>query len=75
MRLAKLEATTAGLFGVLTVLTLVLPDWIEAVFGIEPDGGNGSLEWLIVTALGLVTLVLTALSFRSAGRARQAQDS
>jgi hypothetical protein len=23
-------------------------DWIEAWFGINPDGGDGSAEWLIV---------------------------
>ena len=38
----------------LSVLTLVWPEWIEEIFGVEPDGGNGSLEWII--ALGFLAV-------------------
>jgi len=41
-----------GLAGLaLAVLTLAWPEWIEEIFGIEPDGGNGAAEWGIVLAL------------------------
>jgi hypothetical protein len=34
-------------------------DFIERIFGVSPDGGNGALEWLIV----LVFVVLPICSF------------
>src|SRR5437870_4495560 len=39
-------------------------DWIERLFGISPDGGDGSLEALIVAACCTVVVVLIVLSFR-----------
>jgi hypothetical protein len=33
------------------VLTIVWPDWIEALTGYDPDQHNGTVEWLIVIAL------------------------
>ncbi len=56
-----LELGVAGLAAALCILTLVWHDWIEA-FGIEPDGGNGSLEWVVVGALALIALVAGALA-------------
>ena len=53
----RVDVVAAAVFGFLTLLTLVVPDWIEVVFKVEPDGGNGSLEWLIVAGMALVTLV------------------
>jgi hypothetical protein len=40
-----IEAALAGAAGFLTVLTLFTREWIEAVFNVDPDGGDGSLEW------------------------------
>jgi len=48
-----LAVLTAGLF----VLTLVSRDWIEEVFGVEPDAGSGALEWGIVIALAAATVL------------------
>jgi hypothetical protein len=42
----------------LLALTVVSPEWIEAVSGVDPDRGNGSAEWLVVGALAVATLVL-----------------
>lgn len=44
---------------VLAVVTLISRKWIEFVFGVDPDGGNGGLEWAIV----LVTTMTTAVCF------------
>jgi hypothetical protein len=42
----------------LLALTVVSPEWIEAVSGIDPDHGNGSAEWLVVGVLGVTTMAL-----------------
>jgi hypothetical protein len=59
-----IEALLGAFTGFLLVLTLVWPDWIEGVFGVDPDHGNGSLEWLICA----VCLVATAAFFFAARR-------
>jgi hypothetical protein len=72
-----IEAVLAGLMAVLTVVTLISKEWIEVVFGVDPDGGNGSLEWAIVAVLAVVSAALSltawrerahSLSMTSAGR-------
>ncbi len=60
------EAVLAAVLGLLTVLTLVWHDWLEA-FGVDPDHHDGSVEWLIVAALAAVTVVL-AVSARAEWR-------
>ena len=52
----------ALLFGGLCVLTMVWPDWIEGVFGVDPDHHTGSLEWMIVVALGLAAATSAMLA-------------
>jgi hypothetical protein len=52
---------------VLLVLTLIWHDWIEIVFGADPDQHSGFAEWLIVAILALVTVafaVLARIDFR-----------
>jgi hypothetical protein len=51
-----IEAGLAVLTAVMFVVTLFSPEWIEEVFGVEPDAGSGALEWAIVIALGLATV-------------------
>jgi DMSO/TMAO reductase YedYZ heme-binding membrane subunit len=61
------EAGLALISGALVVITLVWRDWIEIAFGIDPDEGNGSVEWLIVAvflAITLVSVVLSRLEWR-----------
>jgi hypothetical protein len=42
----------------LALLTVIVPNWIEAVFGVDPDGGNGVVEWGITAAFAILTIVL-----------------
>jgi hypothetical protein len=56
------EGAMAVVTAVLFVATLIQPDWIEEVLHLDPDAGNGSVEWLIVGALAVVTVGLIALA-------------
>ena len=55
------EFLVSGGFAILFAVTILVPDWIEAVFGVDPDMGNGELEWAIVVAAGLLSLLFAAL--------------
>jgi hypothetical protein len=48
----------------LMIVTVVWPDWIEIVFGVDPDEGDGSLEWLIVAGSLVLAIVFLAASRR-----------
>ncbi|MEU4195422.1 hypothetical protein AB0E69_26210 [Kribbella sp. NPDC026611] len=41
---------------VLGGITLIWQEWIEFVFGVDPDRGDGSLEWVIVAVLAVVAV-------------------
>ncbi|KOV72599.1 MULTISPECIES: ABC transporter permease [unclassified Streptomyces] len=51
------EAGLGTLSGLLFLVTLVWPTWIELAFGADPDAGSGTLEWLIVAVTALVTVL------------------
>jgi hypothetical protein len=63
------QAGVALLLSGLLVLTMVWPEWIEGVFGVDPDHHSGSLEWLIVVALGLAVAASALLAGRQWRRA------
>jgi hypothetical protein len=67
-----LEIGVAVATSILFVLTLVQRDWIEVVFGIDPDNRSGTLEWLIIAALFVVTITLFTLARYEWRRARAA---
>jgi hypothetical protein len=71
-----IEVAAAAVCGLLALLTLIVEDWIEVVFGVDPDARNGTAEWLIVVLLGTgvaVSALLAGYEWRrastSAGRA------
>jgi hypothetical protein len=57
-----LETGIATGTGIGLVLTLIGKDWIEIVFGVDPDQGNGTLERLIVGTLVMATITLFTLA-------------
>lgn len=64
-----IEGGMAVVTAVLFVVTLVQHDWIESLFGVDPDQYSGSLEWAIVGVLLVATVALIALAGREWRRA------
>jgi hypothetical protein len=70
-----LEATMATITGIMLVLTLLWEDWVEAIFGISPDGGSGSFERWLVVALCVATIALFAMARSEWRRARASMSA
>lgn len=57
----------AAVNAALLAFTLLWPEWIELVFGVEPDAGSGALErWIVVMtiALSMAFLVMARAEWR-----------
>jgi undecaprenyl pyrophosphate phosphatase UppP len=67
-----LESIFGSVSGILAIITVFWHDWIEVVFGTDPDSGNGSAEWLAVLVLFLLTAALAVGARREWRRARLA---
>jgi DMSO/TMAO reductase YedYZ heme-binding membrane subunit len=67
-----LESVLGSATCILAVVTLFWHDWIEAVFGVDPDKRNGSAEWLVVAFLLIVTATLAVAARLEWRRARLA---
>ena len=65
-----LEASLSAGTAVLAILTLISREWIEFLTGWDPDHGDGSLEWTIVTGLAVVALISGIAARLEWGRAR-----
>lgn len=69
---ARIEIVLSALLGTATIVTAVWPTWIEGLFGLDPDSGNGETEWWIVATLAVITVAAAALARHDlrAGRRR-----
>jgi hypothetical protein len=65
------ESVCAVLAFALALLTLISREWIEELFGVDPDGGSGAFEWLIVIGLLLITVASTVAARYEVTRARR----
>ncbi len=54
-----MHAALATLCAGVLVLTLVSQEWVEALFGVDPDGGSGTLELALLTGTLLATLAFS----------------
>jgi hypothetical protein len=60
-----------GLLGaVLFVVTLITREWIELIFGVDPDNGSGTLELAIAVGLLSVSVVSGLLAVHELRRAQ-----
>jgi hypothetical protein len=55
---------------ILTAITLISREWIEVVFGVDPDHGNGALEWMIIAVLAAASVAFGVLARVEWGRAQ-----
>ena len=69
-----IELVTTSITGCLAVITLLWHDWIEIVFGQDPDRGNGSVEWLIF-AIFAVAAAVFAIAARLEWRRAQVAEA
>jgi hypothetical protein len=63
------ESVLAFIAALLAFVTVLWPDWIERVFGIDPDRHSGSIEWVLVLVLVAAATLFTALARREWYRA------
>jgi len=45
------ELAAGALSALAFAVTSIWPQWIEAVFGADPDGGSGEAEWGVTAGL------------------------
>lgn len=75
---ARLELGLALISAVLAAVTLAWPEWIEALFRVDPDAGSGAAEWGVVFGLLLLAVilgVLGSLDLRHAASAKRRTES
>ena len=69
----RIEVILAGLSALAFLATMFWPTWFELLFEADPDGGDGTLERVVVLALtGATAIVMTLLSGRTFAKTRPA---
>lgn len=70
-----IESVLGSFTAFLMVLTAVWHDWIEGIFGFDPDRHNGSFEWELVVVCCLLTAAFAMLARREWRRAALASSA
>ena len=70
MTKARVERVLALVFASLAMVTATWPTWLEALTGLDPDGGGGSTELGIVVALVILAAGAALAARRTVVRAR-----
>jgi hypothetical protein len=50
----------SGALAVAVLGTLLVPNWIELVFAVDPDDGDGLIEWGLAVVLGIAAIAFLA---------------
>lgn len=66
----RIETVLSLLFAGLAIVTAFWPAWIETVFRVDPDNGDGGAEWLVVAILGAAAIAAFILARRDYRMAR-----
>lgn len=56
------EVLLAGFSFLVCLLTILWQDWIEIIFGVDPDHHNGAVEWGVVALSALVATIFAVLA-------------
>ena len=57
--------TLLALFALIGLaVTLMRPNWVEGLTGLDLDGGSGAVEWVVVTVLAVLAIVFGARAWR-----------
>ena len=57
------------------VITVSHQNWIEGVFGLDPDAGSGALEWALGVGLTLMAIAAIAMMRYEWSRSKRAPRS
>jgi len=66
------ETGVAVAISLLAVFTSFDHDWIERAFGVDPDSGNGLIEWALVLVPALIAVLCARAAYRKWSRSRSA---
>lgn len=67
-RRRRVEMALAVISAVLGIATMLFPEWIEELTGLDPDAGSGALEWIITGAFLVAALISALLARRDTRR-------
>jgi hypothetical protein len=66
-----IAAVTSCALGAGVLWTLLVPDWIEQITGLDPDQGTGEFEWMLIVVMGFIAVVVLFMGRFAWRRARR----